>query len=406
MFYIKILSFFFLIQAAVLCGKEPLALYLTWTHDPTSTMTIQWHTVEGDGNSYIYYQRLKGDVWEKLEASCANYMGSKRQIYTLELQGLDPDSDYSFKIGKNEKVYLFRTMQREMKRPVRFVVGGDVYFQEGLFRKMNAQIAKTDPDFIVIGGDIAYTINYWALFKGKDWEERRWATFFSEWQKSMIGGNGRIIPMLVVLGNHDIRKEAQGVPPFFQLFAMPEHLKAYRALEFGSYLNLIMLDTGHYSNVRGEQTAWLENVLKKEQEGFKIAVYHVGAYPSVYKYNGSTPRAIRQEWVPLFEEYGVDTAFEHHNHAYKRTFRIKEGKVDPEGVQYLGDGSWGVGPRSVNKNLWYMAKSAKINCFWLVTVEEGMCTFESRDIKGRTIEKIASQKPIVVEVEEINAKGR
>jgi 3',5'-cyclic AMP phosphodiesterase CpdA len=277
---------------------------------------------------------------------------------------------------------------------MRFVAAGDAYYYERIFKKMNAQIAKTDPDFIVVGGDIAYTNNHWTLFKGKGWEERRWGTFFSEWKKSMVGVDGRLIPLVAVLGNHDIKKGGEGIPLFFQLFAMPEKLKAYRTLNFGTYLSLIILDTGHFTPIRGEQTTWLEGMLKRagRDRGYTLVAYHIAAYPSVYQYDGAAPSMIRREWVPLFEEYGVDTAFEHHNHAYKRTYRIKEGKVDASGVQYLGDGAWGVSPRAVNKGLWYMAKSAKLNCFWLVTLDNNTCTFESRDIRGRVIETIISQK--------------
>jgi hypothetical protein len=75
----------------------------------------------------------------------------------------------------------------------------------------------------------------------------------------------------------------------------------------------------------------------------------VPAYPSVRKDEGTTLE-IRQHWVPLFEKAGVSAAFEHHDHAYKRTHPLLGGKVQDapaKGVTYLGDGAWGASIRKV-----------------------------------------------------------
>ena len=48
--------------------------------------------------------------------------------------------------------------------------------------------------------------------------------------------------------------------------------------------------------------------------------------------------------MPLFERYRVDAVFEHDDHVYKRTHRLKGGHAVAEGeggVLYLGDGAWG-----------------------------------------------------------------
>lgn len=71
-------------------------------------------------------------------------------------------------------------------------------------------------------------------------------------------------------------------------------------------------------------------------------VYHVPAFPSVRSFSNQTSAAIRRNWVPLFERFGIKVAFEHHDHAYKRTVPIREEAIDPErGIVYFGDGAWG-----------------------------------------------------------------
>lgn len=389
---IKVLLF--LLFACLLFGKEPTVLYLTWLEDPTTTMTIQWQTEKEEIASSLAYQRLDEEEWHQAEGTAELLSDSTVLMHRVDLKGLVADGEYRFHIGKEKTIYRFKTMPAEDDRPVRFVVGGDAYYYLFLFRKINQQIAKTDPDFIVVGGDIAYTYNNRAFFKGPQWEVRRWQTFLREWQETMVDSEGRLIPILPVVGNHDLRKAKHGgereVPLFYQVFAMPERLKAYRALDFGNYLSLLLLDTGHSSPIEGPQTSWLQQILEKRRRvNTLMAVYHMAAYPSVYGYKDLVPTRIRNFWVPLFEKYGLDTAFENHNHAYKRTYRIKGEQRDPTGVQYLGDGSWGVVPRAVkNGKSWYIAAAERANCFWVVTLHQGKREYESRAINGKVIEKL------------------
>ena len=77
-----------------------------------------------------------------------------------------------------------------------------------------------------------------------------------------------------------------------------------------------------------------------------FVVGHVPAYPSARKMEGAGGRAgtgeeNRRHWVPLFERHRVPVVLEHHDHAFKRTKPLLGGLADPNGVLYLGDGSWG-----------------------------------------------------------------
>ena len=166
----------------------------------------------------------------------------------------------------------------------------------------------------------------------------------------MTTKEGRLIPFLIVPGNHDILPDHYEL--FFTLFAFPQK-QLYRSMQFGNYLTLFLLDTGHFQPVEGRQTVFLKKALAAAANiPYKFAVYHEAAYPSYYPYNGITPKKIRTHWVPLFEEYHLTAAFENHNHAYKRTYPIKANQIDPDGVTYFGDGSWGVTPRGPSDQ-WY-----------------------------------------------------
>jgi hypothetical protein len=51
----------------------------------------------------------------------------------------------------------------------------------------------------------------------------------------------------------------------------------------------------------------------------------------------------------LFDRYGVQLAFENHDHTFKRTYPLRAGKLDPRGTVYLGDGCLSEHPRGVFK---------------------------------------------------------
>ena len=83
-------------------------------------------------------------------------------------------------------------------------------------------------------------------------------------------------------------------------------------------------------------------------------------------------------------------AFEHHSHAFKRTYPIREGKKDPAGVVYLGDGSWGIPTRKVHtpEKMWYLKKAASLNACWFVSLSKEKAEVKARDLQGNVIDSL------------------
>ena len=373
--------------------KNPEIIYLTYTEDPTTSITVQWHSPIADTASMVSYRKKGDSVWLDAEGNSIRPEAYEMLIHRVDLRHLEPNTFYEFRVGSFKKTNLFRTLSLGVKEnPIQFVVGGDAYRFLSSFRKANRQIAQLDPDFVVVGGDIAYTHSNKVPFKGKQWEIKRWTTFFSEWKRSMVGKGGRMIPIVPVVGNHDVPKnqiDPRKTPVLlYQLFAFKKENVSFRALDIGSTLSLILLDTDHSYPIVGDQTQWLKETLSDRSNiPYKFAVYHVGAYPSVYPYNGGIPKRIRKYWCPLFEEGGVQVAFEHHNHAYKRTFPIKDEQIDSKGVIYMGDGCWGVKPRKPHPRAWYLAAKDRKNCFNFVCLTVQGCDITAYAINGEVIDK-------------------
>jgi hypothetical protein len=321
---------------------QPSTLFLTWQRDPTTTMTIQWVGTKGEtADTSITYSPIKTVHWQTQPTTPKPYPMTDFKVFRAELTELAPDTDYQFRIGKMSPIYRFRTMPGKATKTIQFISGGDCGVNTHAVAN-NIQAARQDPMFAVVGGDLAYE-------NGKSPEIN--LAFLRNYSKHMVGRDGRLIPMVACIGNHEVdggyKKQRAKAPFFYALFDGLFRDTGFATLDFGDYLSLVLLDTDHTTPIAGEQTDWLEHTLKNRADNPNVFVInHVPAYPSFRRALGvagkeGTGEANRKHWVPLFEKYRVPVVLEHHDHTFKRTKPLLDGFADKNGVLYLGDGSWG-----------------------------------------------------------------
>lgn len=368
------------LSLASLSAEEIEALYLSWYGDPTTTMTVQWHTSTNATEETLYLETPDG-AWHPFRSKSHPMLGAPFLVHTLSLENLLPDTLYRFRIGTEE--HSFRTAPKSLEKPLRFVIGGDLYRSPKIFRAMSAQIAKEEPLFAALGGDLAYALVPHPFRLGAS-PLQKWRRFLAEWKRSMQGQNQRLIPFLVVPGNHDITpKEA---PLFFNLFGFPKK-QLYRAVDFSDYLSLILLDTGHFHPIEGSQTQWLQEALASRTKfPFLFAIYHEGAYPSFYFPQGPTVQAIRAHWCPLFDNAHLQAAFEHHSHTFKKSYPLKQNQVQSGGTLYFGDGCWGVPPR-IPKKQWFLEKEGRKNHVYLIELSPNSASIKAIGLGGALLDE-------------------
>jgi len=230
---------------------------------------------------------------------------------------------------------------------ISFISGGDCGVNAHTIAN-NVQAARQDPMFAVVGGDLGYD-------NGRSVEVS--LAFLRNYSKHMVGRGGRLIPMIACIGNHEVdggyNRPRTKAPFFYSLFDGLYPDAGYATLDFGDYLSLVLLDTGHTSAIAGDQADWLDKTLKARADHPHVfAVNHVPAYPSYRNMTavpgkdgkeakGGTGEGNRKHWVPLFEKHRLPVVLEHHDHTFKRTKPLLDGLADDNGVLYLGDGSWG-----------------------------------------------------------------
>jgi acid phosphatase type 7 len=382
-------------------STESLGVFLTWKDDPTSSIVIDWQTAAADAREAVTWRKVDSDHWFTTDAGPVHFPGSERHAYRASLENLEPATTYEFRAGSAGRVYRFRTMPREMDRDILFAAGGDTRHTQEMMEKTARQAVLHDLDFIIIGGDLAYA-------DGNPANVNRWHEWFDAYQ-TLIREDGRVIPMVASIGNHETSTayfhratdfensdawRERVAPFFFNLFAFPGH-PGYGALDFGNYLTLLALDTDHVTPIDGAQRSWLEERLEQRSDVRHIfPFYHVPAYPSVRRFDGSVSTRVRQHWVPLFEQHNIRLVFESHDHAYKRTHPIRSGVVAENGIVYMGDGAWGVGVREIGREhdepAWYLAQAASVRHFILVRLEGDAIHAETIDEDGNVIDRWAA----------------
>jgi hypothetical protein len=389
----------FLILTLSVRAQDLVGLYVEWVRDPSTTMIVNWVDLYPEGTTDLLWRQEGAEEWKQAKAIRKPVPPSSLQRCSLELSGLQPDTRYEISVGKapekNAKPIFFRTMPRDLRsRPVRFVNGGDTMATREMFEAMTQQAAALDPDFVLLGGDLAYENGVWAT---------RVVEWLMAWRRRGITKDGRLLPLVTTIGNHEVRGHYNGKPPvdapyYYGLFTLPEG-RASRALDFGDYLSLALLDTNHTQPIEGEQSRWLRKMLSdRTRQLFLFPVYHYPAWGTTKAPKDGTPLdspvavSIRQHWVPLFEEFGISAAFEHDHHNFKRTHRILNNRRDDErGLLYLGDGAWGVYTRTVpaEGTAWWLARAEARNHLWCVDLRsDGTATVRAIDASGSVFDMV------------------
>jgi hypothetical protein len=173
---------------------------------------------------------------------------------------------------------------------------------------------------------------------------------------------------------------------YYSLFPLPEGKSNY-VVDFGDYMSIVCLDSNH-TQTPESQVGWLKETLAKRKEVPNLfACYHRPTYGTLVK---ADEPEVRKHFVPLFDAYGVDAAFENDHHLYKRTLPLKADQIDPDGTIYIGDGSWGVNLRDIpwekTNKLDYLVRAAKEQHLIRVQLHPNRQQFDAFNAGGSRID--------------------
>ncbi|MBN8526646.1 MAG: metallophosphoesterase [Planctomycetes bacterium] len=356
--------------AAILAAADPV--YITAFRDPLHAMEAHRLVAAGAELQPVTIS-VAGAPDRQVAPIAVPLPGTTWVVQRALIDGLPAGAEVGLRFG-DQPATRVRTVPDPAKldRPLRVVNGGDTMHKPEWLAKTAKVMCAKDPDLIVLGGDLAYE-------DGRNGE--RVAVWIRTWAESAVAPDGRAIPFVSCIGNHEVQGHYNGTPekaPFY--FAMlPIGATPLHSVDVGDEISFILLDSGHVTKVAGKQTEWLHGELAaRSKRPAVIPVYHYPAWPVVkVPKGGKDPsdneisKQIRANWVPLFEAAGVRVALEHDQHTYKRTVPLKAGQPDPTGIIYLGDGAWGVDVRKVFPGLTWLAKGAEVRHGYLLEIARG-----------------------------------
>jgi hypothetical protein len=339
-------------------------LHLQFGADASSEMAVSWHTLAPVRGARVLLGLPDGKLEQTVESTQASYTDAKSgravYVYHATLSRLQADTAYLYGAlhdGTAPEFGTFRTAPRG-RAPFTFTSFGDQgtptlgrryvppagvtiqsppYVNDNLGSPAAGDttlgVEWLQPLFHLLNGDLCYA----------NIADDRIRTWWDFWENNSRSARNR--PWMPAAGNHEneLGNGPIGYQAYQTYFALPpatDQTDVTRGLWYAftaGAMRLISIanddvcyqDGGNsyvrgYSN--GAQKAWLEKELAAARGNSDIdwivVCMHQVAISTVDKFNGAD-LGIRQEWVPLFDKYGVDLVVCGHEHHYERSHPIR-----------------------------------------------------------------------------------
>lgn len=269
--------------------------------------------------------------------------------YAATLEGLPLNTPVSYEVmsaGRSLRKATFLT-RKPPNQPLHFIVTGDIGNDSPEQRAIAYQMAQTDPEFLMICGDLVYQrgrlsqylTNFWPIYANLS------TTGLKTGAPLM-----QSVPFYPALGNHDVEKADLASMPdafaAFYFFHPPRNAPSgpwttdipgpadqvstfkqtatsagYPHLSLYSFDNgpahFLVIDSNRYAAARDPAYQdWIRQDLAQSTATWKFVFFHHPPFNSNPKHAGHQKMRLL---VPLFEAGKVDVVFSGHVHDYQRS---------------------------------------------------------------------------------------
>ena len=351
-------------------GADPVAtpavsgLHLQFGADASSELVVSWHTLQPVTQPRVLVGRVDGRLEKTVTAEAKHYTDAKSgqmvYAYHAKVGGLSADTGYLYAAlhdGATPQFGTFYTAPRG-RRAFSFTSFGDqgtptlgrlvsapamgyadraVYTNDNLGSPSAGDttlgVERLRPLFHLFNGDLCYA----------NLAQDRVRTWWDFWSNNTRSARNR--PWMPSPGNHEneLGNGPIGYQAYQTYFSLPPAAGQtdvtrglWYAFTVGSMRVVaianddVAYQDGGDSYVRGysngAQKAWLVKELAAARADrsidWLVVCMHQVAISTADKFNGAD-LGIRQEWLPLFDEYGVDLVVCGHEHHYERSHPIR-----------------------------------------------------------------------------------
>jgi 3',5'-cyclic AMP phosphodiesterase CpdA len=329
-------------------------LHLQFGADAAREVVVSWHSTASVSRPQVLLGTPDGGLGHAEPADTTTYRdaksGTEVQVHHAHLTNLRPGTDYIYAAthdGAQAELGTVRTAPLG-RAPFTFTSFGDqatptlgklvgtTYVNDNLGSPaggdLTAAVERVDPLFHLVNGDLCYA----NLATDRI---RTWSDWFENNSRS-----ARYRPWMPAAGNHEneLGNGPIGYGAYQTYFTVPDAgaEPTFRGLWYAftaGSVRIISLNNddvcyqdGGNSYVRGysggAQRRWLEAELTTSRADpdidWIVVCMHQVVISTVDKFNGAD-LGVRQSWVPLFDQYGVDLVVCGHEHHYERSHPIR-----------------------------------------------------------------------------------
>jgi PKD repeat protein len=261
--------------------------------------------------------------------------------HEIEIAGLSPDTEYFYAVGSTattlaggDAEHFFRTAPLSgARRPLRIWAIGDSGTADDNARAVRDAylgVADLHTDLWLMLGDNAYD----------DGTQTEYQAAVFEMYPEML----RTSVVWPTLGNHDGHSadSVSETGPYYDMFTLPDTAQAgglssgteaYYAFDFGN-VHFVCLNSYDIDRATsGAMLQWLALDLANTVQDWIVAYWHHPPY-SKGSHNSDTEVELvemRENALPILEDWGVDLVLSGHSHSYERSFLL-DGHYDVSGT--------------------------------------------------------------------------
>lgn len=377
-------------------GSKPDQIITSWSGDPKGNRVISWRIKKDSGQNFLQCLPAEG-FSGSFSGAPTTFVGAvtdldaqhSRVSFNLNTlvfgsgQTLPSGTRLVYHVGKegawSDPAY-FTTAEADSQAPFTFFYMGDVQEGYGQWGRMlrDAYAANPQVKFGLLGGDM--------VNDGESSED--WSKFFAAATPVF-----QEIGLFPAPGNHD------DTELYYKSFSLAQNGpqgfdKKFYSFDYGN-ARFVVLDSNLLGSAADSNYTVISEWLKSRLRSGKVWNFVVLHHPPYPARAGEVQTTVLQEdWVPIFEECGVDMVFMGHQHLYMRTYPLKGGQVqsDPaDGIVYVmgNAGTKFYEPDSFA----YMAQvAANTSNYQTISINGPDLTLTARDLEGQVIDSYAIHK--------------
>lgn len=321
-----IISFWvFLLCISLLAQSEPERIILNLTETPSNSIAVTWRNYVKSSQPRTQILQASVSPVKDLSLS-ASYNADTDSVlidsvnivytYSVVISDLVPGKKYAYRVGDADswsEWNHFSTADTEFEN-TRFTYFGDV--QNDILSQGSRVIReayKTSPNsaFFLFGGDL--------VTDGLD--DSLWGELFESG-----GWIFRTMPVIAAAGNHEYRGPDNSITKLWRpTFTFPENgvdllPETCYKIKYNDVL-IIILDSKGPLDLQAE---WLDKTLAESSAKWKVICFH---YPVYSIARGRDNTELREIMLPVIDKHEVDLVLNGHDHAFGRTFPLRNNEL-------------------------------------------------------------------------------